>query len=148
MNNCFSFIIYFSAILSLYSQNNSFLFKSNSPFIVNSSNSQVLFNTNYKKTTFTFLKRYPNFNSFNWADIELDQISLAYKKIDNINDMLESYNLVIKNTHYYNKNKAFFTTKYLGKKFFEDYYKVYENQLSKFLPEVPEIPRYWSSRGF
>lgn len=148
MNKFFFLILYFSVILSSYSQNNTLLFKSNSPFFVNNKSSQLLLNMNYKNTPFTFLKRYPNFNSFNWLDKEIDQISLAYKKIDNINDMLESYNLIIYNTHHYNKNKAFFTEEYIGKKFFDDYYKVYENQLSKFLPEVPEIPLFWSSKGF
>jgi hypothetical protein len=135
-------------MLSLYSQNNSLLFRSNSPFFINNNSTQVLFNTNYKNTTPTFLKKQPNFNTFYLIDKVLDQISTAYNEIDNINDMLESYNLLVKNTYYYNKDKAFFTTKYIGKKFFDDYYKVYKHQLSKFLPEVPEIPRYWSSRGF
>jgi hypothetical protein len=51
---------------------------------------------------------------------------------------LRNYNLVIKRPDYSDINRAVINLEYLGKGYFEDYYEVYRDNLSKHLPQVPD----------
>ncbi len=65
----------------------------------------------------------------------------AVKFSNSIKNQLKKYNLTIYKSDEIRRGKMIFTSKYLGKSFFKDTYKVYENDLNKYLPKLPDFTR-------
>lgn len=87
-----------------------------------------------------------NFNGFDFLQKESIMYLVADSKIEfneweyskKLFTSLENYNLVLDNSEFSNQGRASFNIDYIGKNFFDDYYKSYKNDLSRFLPQVPD----------
>jgi hypothetical protein len=65
----------------------------------------------------------------------------SFKFSQSIKSQLKNYNLIIYNSDKIIDGEFYFTTNYLGKSFFKDYYIVYKNDLNKYLPKLPDFTR-------
>lgn len=51
---------------------------------------------------------------------------------------LENYSFVTDNSNTFNPGRVDINLDYLGKRFFDNYYDGYQNDLSKYIPQVPD----------
>jgi len=92
-------------------------------------------NNNVKKTALYTLQYYAS-NQFYVSDTTGSYNKHEFSK--NLKNLLKGYNLRIYKTDKIIDGEIYFTTNYIGKSFFSDYYTVYQNDLNRHSPKPPD----------
>jgi len=102
-------------------------------------------NNNVKKTSLYTLQYYAS-NQFYVSDTTVSFNKHEFSK--NLKNLLKGYNLRIYKTDKIIDGETYFTTNYIGKSFFSDYYTVYQNDLNRHLPKPPNYTHFYFKSNY